>query len=174
MASKGEHVLEWSDEMELAFINIMLEKFKVTKTTSWKRPHWEEMTKEIEKQFPEAQLCWTKLRDKCARLKGTYMQFTELRNHTGMGWDADTDTIMASPDVWDMFIKRSNSVSSPKKPKKNSVNEAMLELKKLKEKVPHRFYVKVAMALADKEIRKVFMFLDEDERIEWLQDLADS
>ncbi|OWM78243.1 hypothetical protein CDL15_Pgr015062 [Punica granatum] len=258
------------------------------------------MTKEIEKQFPEAQLCWTKLRDKCARLKGTYRQFTELRNHTGVGWDADTNTIKASPDVWDMFIKksrafkafrtkgckhyillnelfssscatgalrisstnppttsfeerrlhaafisalrgkqkqyvnigegsnesddpvnvqepiisesrrrvpkrassersimqecmelcrdsfnknapetpssskRSKSVSSPEKPEKNSVNEAMLELKKLKEKVPRRFYVKAAMALADKEIRKVFMFLDEDKRIEWLQDLADS
>ncbi|PKI75435.1 hypothetical protein CRG98_004105 [Punica granatum] len=70
--------------------------------------------------------------------------------------------------------KRSKSISSPEKPEKNSVNEAMLELKNLKEKVPHRFYVKAAMALADKEIRKVFMFLDEDERIEWLQDLADS
>ncbi|OWM82575.1 hypothetical protein CDL15_Pgr002150 [Punica granatum] len=70
--------------------------------------------------------------------------------------------------------KRSKSVSSPDKPEKDSVNEAMLELKKLKEKVPRRFYVKAAMALADKEIRKVFMFLDEDERIEWLQNLADS
>ncbi|XP_031388634.1 uncharacterized protein LOC116201512 [Punica granatum] len=300
MAPKGENVLEWSDEMELAFIHIMLEVFKVTQTTSWKRSHWEEMTKEIEKQFPEAQLCWTKVRDKCARLKGTYRQFTELRNHTGVGWDADTNTIKASPDVWDMFSKknrafkafrtkgckhysllnelfssstatgalrisstnppttsseerrlhaafisasrgkqkqavnivecsdesddpvnvedpiisesrrrvskrasseksiihecmelfrdsfnkngletpsaskRSKSVSSPDKPEKDSVNEAMLELKKLKEKVPRRFYVKAAMALADKEIRKVFMFLDEDERIEWLQNLADS
>ncbi|PKI53857.1 hypothetical protein CRG98_025752 [Punica granatum] len=97
MAPKGEHVLEWSDEMELVFIHIMLEKFKVTQITSWKRPHWEEMIKEIEKQFPEAQLCWTKLRDKCARLKETYRQFTELRNHTGVGWDADTNTIKASP-----------------------------------------------------------------------------
>ncbi|OWM67136.1 hypothetical protein CDL15_Pgr000588 [Punica granatum] len=70
--------------------------------------------------------------------------------------------------------KRSKSVSSPEKPEKNSINEAMLELKKLKEKVPRRFYVKAAMALANKEIRKVFMFLDENERIEGLQDLADS
>ncbi|OWM82574.1 hypothetical protein CDL15_Pgr002149 [Punica granatum] len=109
MAPKGEHVLEWSDEMELAFIHIMLEVFKVTQTTSWKRSHWEEMTKEIEKQFPEAQLCWTKVRDKCARLKGTYRQFTELRNHTGVGWDADTNTIKASPDVWDMFSKKNRA-----------------------------------------------------------------
>ncbi|OWM68236.1 hypothetical protein CDL15_Pgr004718 [Punica granatum] len=251
------------------------------------------MTKEIEKQFPEVQLCWTKLRDKCARLKGTYRQFTKLRNHTGVRWDADMNTIKASPDknrafkvfrtkgckhyillnelfssscangalrisstnppttsseerrlhaafisasrgkqkqyvnigegsdesddlvnVQELIIsesrrrvpkgassersimqecmelfrdsfnknapetpspsKRSKSVSSPEKPEKDSVNEATLELKKLKEKVPRRFYVKAAMALANKEIRKVFMFLDEDERIEWLQDLADS
>ncbi|OWM75747.1 hypothetical protein CDL15_Pgr021912 [Punica granatum] len=300
MAPKGEHVLKWTDEMELAFIHIMLEKFKVTQTTSWKRPHWEEINKEIEKQFLEAQLCWTKVRDKCAKLKGTYKQFTELRNHTGVGWDADTNTIKANPDVWDIFIKknmafkafrtkgckhytllnelfssstaigvirisstnppttsseerwlhaafisasrgkqkqyvnigdgsdesddpvnvqdpiisesrrrvpkrassersmiqecmelfresfnkkasetpsaskRNKFVSSPEKSEKNRVEEAMLELEKLKEKVLCRLYVKAAMALADKEIRKVFMFLDEDERIEWLQDLADS
>ncbi|OWM83293.1 hypothetical protein CDL15_Pgr012774 [Punica granatum] len=40
------------------------------------------------------------------RLKGTYRQFTELRNHTEVGWDADTNTVKASPDVWDMFIKK--------------------------------------------------------------------
>ncbi|PKI74413.1 hypothetical protein CRG98_005177 [Punica granatum] len=264
--------------MELAFINIMLEKFKVTQTTSWKRPHWEEMTKEIEKQFPEVQLCWTKLRDKCARLKGTYRQFTKLRNHTGKnrafkvfrtkgckhyillnelfssscangalrisstnppttsseerrlhaafisasrgkqkqyvnigeGSDESDDLVNVQEliisesrrrvpkgassersimqECMELFrdsfnknapetpspSKRSKSVSSPEKPEKDSVNEATLELKKLKEKVPRRFYVKAAMALANKEIRKVFMFLDEDERIEWLQDLADS
>ncbi|PKI72569.1 hypothetical protein CRG98_006946 [Punica granatum] len=54
--------------------------------------------------------------------------------------------------------KRSKSVSNPEKAEKNSVNEAMLELKKLKEKVPRRFYVKAAMALADKEIRKLNIF----------------
>ncbi|OWM67919.1 hypothetical protein CDL15_Pgr010857 [Punica granatum] len=79
MTLKGEHVLEWSDEMELVFIHIMLEKFK------------------------------TKVRDKCARLKRTYKQFTKLKNHTGVGWDAGTNTIKASPDVWDMFIKKNRA-----------------------------------------------------------------
>ncbi|PKI63841.1 hypothetical protein CRG98_015825 [Punica granatum] len=38
-----------------------------------------------------------------------YKQFTKLKNHTGVGWDAGTNTIKASPDVWDMFIKKNRA-----------------------------------------------------------------
>ncbi|PKI58393.1 hypothetical protein CRG98_021211 [Punica granatum] len=36
-------------------------------------------------------------------------QFTELIQHTGVGWDGPTNTVKANPDIWDKFIKRHNN-----------------------------------------------------------------
>ncbi|PKI68007.1 hypothetical protein CRG98_011603 [Punica granatum] len=58
------------------------------------------------KQFPNEQLCSQKIKDKNTRLKRMYKQFTEMVNHTGIGWDVDTNTINESPDVRDMFINK--------------------------------------------------------------------
>ncbi|OWM75369.1 hypothetical protein CDL15_Pgr021085 [Punica granatum] len=64
MAPKGEKILEWTDQMELAFIHIMLDKLKRSRTTSWKQRDWDEMTVEMGKQFPDEQLCPRKIKDK--------------------------------------------------------------------------------------------------------------
>ncbi|PKI47151.1 hypothetical protein CRG98_032465 [Punica granatum] len=47
-----------------------------------------------------------KVKTKAQRLKTQYTQFTELIQHTGVGWDGLTNTVKASPDIWDKFIKR--------------------------------------------------------------------
>ncbi|OWM68058.1 hypothetical protein CDL15_Pgr017626 [Punica granatum] len=109
MAPKGANILEWTDQMELAFINIMFEKLKRSHTTSWKQREWDDMTVEMGKQFLDEQLYFHKIKDKCTRLKGMYKQFTELVNHTSVGWDVDTNTIKASPDVCHMFIKKNRA-----------------------------------------------------------------
>ncbi|PKI35502.1 hypothetical protein CRG98_044125 [Punica granatum] len=38
-------------------------------------------------------------------MKTQYTQFTELIQHTGVGWDGPTNTVKANPDIWDKFIK---------------------------------------------------------------------
>ncbi|OWM77343.1 hypothetical protein CDL15_Pgr016740 [Punica granatum] len=99
MALKGENILEWTDYVEFAFIHIMLEKFKRTHTTSWKQRDWVEMNVEMERQFPDVQLGFQKLQQKTTRPKTMYKQFTELLHHKPVGWDEDTNTIKASPDI---------------------------------------------------------------------------
>ncbi|OWM64894.1 hypothetical protein CDL15_Pgr028611 [Punica granatum] len=47
-----------------------------------------------------------KVKDKHQRMKTNFTRFSEIVRHTGVGWDADTNTITADPDVWDMFIKK--------------------------------------------------------------------
>ncbi|OWM71977.1 hypothetical protein CDL15_Pgr017860 [Punica granatum] len=105
MAPKGEGVLEWTEALENAFITILLEKFTRTHTTYWKARDWEQMTKELEEQFPGTSLDANKLRQKLRRLRIQYTQFTELIAHTGVGWDETTNTVKANADVWDKFIK---------------------------------------------------------------------
>ncbi|PKI70230.1 hypothetical protein CRG98_009362 [Punica granatum] len=56
MAPKGENIIDWSDEMEFAFINIMLEKLRREHTTTWKQTTWNEITVEMVNLFPDQQL----------------------------------------------------------------------------------------------------------------------
>ncbi|OWM86921.1 uncharacterized protein LOC116189307 [Punica granatum] len=109
MAPKGEGIVEWTNDLESAFIEIMLDKFERTHTSSWKGRDWEKMNKELEEQFPGVILGAEKLKQKARRLKIQYNQFTELIEHTGVGWDGLTNTVKASPDVWDKFIKRNSN-----------------------------------------------------------------
>ncbi|PKI48995.1 hypothetical protein CRG98_030582 [Punica granatum] len=63
------------------------------------------MSTELEQKFPGVTLGADKLRAKPRRMKCQYSQFTELIQHTGVGWDEQTNTVKASPDIWDKFIK---------------------------------------------------------------------
>ncbi|OWM70494.1 hypothetical protein CDL15_Pgr011970 [Punica granatum] len=219
-------IIDWSDEMEFAFINIMLEKLRRAHSTTWKKTTWKEITAEMVNLFPEQQLCLQKVKDKHQRMKTNFTRFSEIVRHTGVGWDADTNTITVDQDVWDMFAKknraykafrskgcnhydlqkqlfsssmatgalrisstdppptesytkpqpqntppsakRSKSVTSPKKPEKNSIEEALEELAKLKSTIPHSLYVKAANALLDPGARRLFMWFKEDDRHEWI------
>ncbi|XP_031379775.1 uncharacterized protein At2g29880-like [Punica granatum] len=303
MAPKGENIIiDWSDEMEFAFINIMLEKLRRSHSTTWKKTTWKEITAEMVNLFPEQQLCLQKVKDKHQRMKTNFTRFSEIVRHTGVGWDAETNTITADQDVWDMFAKknraykafrskgcnhydlqkqlfsssvatgalrisstdppptleeerrlnedflsrgkgkgkqqvdleegsddsddlvqiqaepmitesrrrapkkrlskssqmqecmdlfresytkpqpqntppsakRSKSVTSPEKPEKNSIEEALEELAKLKSRIPHSLYVKAANALLDPGARRLFMWFKEDDRQEWIMQLPHS
>ncbi|XP_031375439.1 uncharacterized protein LOC116189841 [Punica granatum] len=251
--------------------------------------------------YPDQQLCLQKVKDKHKRMKTNFTRFSELVRHIGVGWDADTNTITADQDVWDMFAKknraykafrskgcshydlqkqlfsssvpttalrissadppptleeerrlneeflsrgkgkeklhvdleegsdesddlvhvaepiitesrrrvpkrglskssqiqecmdlfresytkqqphktpplakRSKSVSSPEKPEKNSIDEGLEELAKLKSRILHSLYVKAAEALLDPTARRLFMWFKEDDRLEWIMQLPHS
>ncbi|OWM74404.1 hypothetical protein CDL15_Pgr013308 [Punica granatum] len=63
------------------------------------------MNTKLEHKFPRVTLGADKLKTKLRRLKTQYSQFTELIQHAGVGWDEQTNTVKASPDIWDKFIK---------------------------------------------------------------------
>ncbi|OWM63782.1 hypothetical protein CDL15_Pgr006044 [Punica granatum] len=109
MAPKGDGIVEWTDELESAFVDIMVDIFQRTHTSSWKMKDWEQISKELEEKFPGVILGADKVKTKAQRMKTQYTQFTELIQHTGVGWDAPTNTVKANPDIWDKFIKRHNN-----------------------------------------------------------------
>ncbi|OWM81389.1 hypothetical protein CDL15_Pgr007427 [Punica granatum] len=65
-------------------------------------------------------------------------------------------------------VKRSKSVSSPDKPKKNSIEEALDELAKLESRIPQPLFVKAGVALLDPGVRRLFMWFKEESRMEWI------
>ncbi|OWM73758.1 hypothetical protein CDL15_Pgr026862 [Punica granatum] len=50
-----------------------------------------------------------KVKDKYQRMKTNFTRFSKIVKYTGVGWDADTNTITADSDVWDMFIKKNRA-----------------------------------------------------------------
>ncbi|XP_031402619.1 uncharacterized protein At2g29880-like [Punica granatum] len=106
MAPKGDGIVEWTDELESAFVDIMVDKFQRTHTSSWKMKDWEQISRELEDKFPGVILGADKVKTKAQRMKTQYTQFIELIQHTGVGWDGPTNTVKANSDIWDKFIKR--------------------------------------------------------------------
>ncbi|OWM67752.1 hypothetical protein CDL15_Pgr017449 [Punica granatum] len=247
--------------------------------------------------FPDKQLFLHKVKDKYQRMKTNFTRFFEIVKHTGVGWDADTNTVTADSDVWDMFIKKnrayktfrskgckyydlqkqlfsssvatgalrisstdppptleeerrlneeflsrgkgkqkqhidleedsdesddpahvaqpiltesrrrvpkrsqskssqmqecmdifresftknqqdttpsakkSKSVSSPEKPEKNSIEEALNELAKLESRIPKSLFVKAGKTLLDPGSQRLFMWFKEESRMEWILQL---
>ncbi|OWM69788.1 hypothetical protein CDL15_Pgr025637 [Punica granatum] len=109
MAPKGDGIVEWTDELESAFVDILVDKFQRTHTSSWRMKDWEQISKELEEKFPGVILGGDKVKTKAQRMKTQYTQFTELIQHTGVGWDGPTNTVKANPDIWDKFIKRNSN-----------------------------------------------------------------
>ncbi|OWM78134.1 hypothetical protein CDL15_Pgr014953 [Punica granatum] len=106
MAPKGEGIVEWTNELESAFVDIIVDKFQRTHTSSWKLKDWEQISRELEEKFPSVILGADKVKTKAQKLKTQYTQLIELIQHTGVGWDGPTNTVKGSPDIWDKFIKR--------------------------------------------------------------------
>ncbi|OWM74587.1 hypothetical protein CDL15_Pgr005167 [Punica granatum] len=91
MAPKGEGIVEWTDELQSAFVDIMVDKFQRTHTSSWKLKDWEQISRELEEKFPSVILGADKVKTKAQRLKTQYTQFTELIQHTGVEGSGDSD-----------------------------------------------------------------------------------
>ncbi|OWM77463.1 hypothetical protein CDL15_Pgr016860 [Punica granatum] len=68
-------------------------------------------------------------------------------------------------------IKRSKSVSSPDKPEKNSIEEALDELAKLESRIPQPLFVKAGVALLDPGVRRLFMWFKDESQMEWILQL---
>ncbi|GMP28719.1 hypothetical protein CsSME_00004148 [Camellia sinensis var. sinensis] len=60
----------------------------------------DEMTKKVGKNYG-----LKKLKGKFARLKANYKEFVALKNHTGLGWDPITQTVIAPDDVWENYVQ---------------------------------------------------------------------
>ncbi|PKI59038.1 hypothetical protein CRG98_020606 [Punica granatum] len=157
------------------------------------------MNKELEEQFPGTSLDANKLRQKLRRLRIQYTQFTELIAHAEVGWDETTNTVKANADVWDKFIKecldmlkcnlnnrdkdinctppetkKSKSVTSPDKPAKGSIEEAMDVLNKMRPSMSIKEYLVASDRLSREEhTRRMFMCLLDDTRLPWVCSLLD-
>ncbi|OWM77458.1 hypothetical protein CDL15_Pgr016855 [Punica granatum] len=151
------------------------------------------MNTELEEQFPGVILGAMKLSQKALRLKIQYKHFTELIQHIGVGWDATTNTVrrvlmfgtslsscksvltysrLVSTEKKKEFTppesKRSKSVSSPEKPAKNNIDEAMVVLNDMKPTISLNEYLTGNGRLADETTRWLFMCYHDNARWEWL------
>ncbi|XP_058195263.1 uncharacterized protein LOC131311722 isoform X1 [Rhododendron vialii] len=107
----------WSYANEEIFLKILLDEsskeqsVNTRKTKTFNQHQWTSIHKEFTRQAPRYGYSITKMQKKFERLKAPYRLFCQLKKvHTGLGWDAELQTVTALAGVWDEIIK----VSKPK------------------------------------------------------------
>lgn len=96
----------WPDFVTKAFIDIMVDE--VTKGNMpngvFHNRTWTSMTTKLSsitnRSFKAGQL-----KAKMHRLRAMYREFYSLLQNTGFGWNAETNTVTASEEVWRNYIK---------------------------------------------------------------------
>ncbi|OWM84635.1 hypothetical protein CDL15_Pgr027422 [Punica granatum] len=85
--------------------------------------------------------------------------------------DIFRESFTKKPQETPPSAKRSKSVSSPEKPEKNSIEEALDELAKLESRIPHPLFVKAGVTFLDSGVQRLFMWFKEESRMEWILQL---
>ncbi|PKI78130.1 hypothetical protein CRG98_001458 [Punica granatum] len=182
MAPKGEGIVEWTDELESAFVDIMVDKFQRTHTSSWKLKDWEWISSELEEKFSEGYgdsdeptheaeepivtgSRW-RVRKRGSNNKSQLQELIDLYKESKVNKDKLKNS--TPPES-----KKSKSVTSPEKPAHNNIAEAMVVLNQMKGTIFVREYlVGTARITEDDRWRQAFVCMYDEARREWLHSLV--
>lgn len=101
---RNKEPISWSDENELAFVEILYERVKsnALQCSTFTRDEWGRIN--------ETMIASTKvdygidrLKGKWNRLRKIHRMFSELLAHTGVTWDPNTNKVNAAEEVWQHF-----------------------------------------------------------------------
>lgn len=96
----------WPDLLTKAFIDIMVDE--VTKGNMpngvFHSRTWTSMTARLNAATNRS-FSVKQLKQKMHRLRAMHREFSLLLQHTGFGWDAETNTVTASEEVWQNYIR---------------------------------------------------------------------
>ena len=91
----------WPPNIEKLFIQLMVEemvKGNMQKGVFHKRI-WDKILEEIIRQTKQNQK-FPQVKTKFNRLRQMHCIFSQLLQHTRLGWDAETNTVFGSDEVW--------------------------------------------------------------------------
>ncbi|KAF5448067.1 hypothetical protein F2P56_033567, partial [Juglans regia] len=96
----------WGDAMEEIFIDMLYQdalqgRLKGGKITFREHGVYAQRLTAVGKKVFDG----NQVRGKLTRLKGMQRLFTDLLSQTGMGWDPDTKTVVASDECWENAIR---------------------------------------------------------------------
>ena len=91
----------WPPNVEKLFIELMLEELMKGNMHegNFHKRIWEKILQELNKQS-NRNYRLLQLKTKFARLRQRHRIFSQLLQHTGLGWDAETNTVSGSDEVW--------------------------------------------------------------------------
>ncbi len=103
---EGDDKKEWPEKNEFSFLQLLYERVvnHPEKAPIFKPSDWEAMNKDM---FAATGVSYggDKLKAKYHRLRIKTRQFTQLLEHTGVTWDADSNIVHASEETWQHFFK---------------------------------------------------------------------
>ncbi|KAI5812602.1 hypothetical protein BZA77DRAFT_359163 [Pyronema omphalodes] len=102
---------DWSSEMTKALISVLQDHARQGKRAEngFKQASFEAATIQVNR-FPDGRgnlpnLSCTQIRTKYNTLKKEYDLFSMVKGYSGVGWNAEANTITADPTVWERIIK---------------------------------------------------------------------
>ena len=106
MATNADESKLWPDSVAKAFIDIMVDE--VTKGNMpngvFHSRTWNSMTVRLN-SMTNRSYKKEQLKAKMHRLRALYREFYLLVQHTGFGWNAETNTVTASEEVWQNYLR---------------------------------------------------------------------
>ncbi|XP_062089536.1 uncharacterized protein LOC133796072 [Humulus lupulus] len=96
----------WPEAIESYFISLLYEEAKKgLQTTTLDKKRWLKIEKDIFNSFGK-RYKMPQLKYKFNRLRKAHRGFSHLLEQTGMGWDPQTNTVTASDEVRDTYLKK--------------------------------------------------------------------
>ena len=91
----------WHSTIEKLFIQLMVDEMMKGNMREgvMHRRGWDNILEELKKQTKRYYKL-EQLKTKFNRLRQRHRVFSQLLQHTGLGWDAETNTVTASDEVW--------------------------------------------------------------------------
>ncbi|KAM7275866.1 hypothetical protein ACFE04_017732 [Oxalis oulophora] len=112
-----EDVKEWPDQNETTFLQILWERIQDDPSAtppSIRSGIWEAIDDQLFLSVGDRYGA-EKLRGKYNRLRIKYRHFLELLDHADVQYDQTSNTIFASDEIWQMFIKKHGNFKALKK-----------------------------------------------------------
>ncbi|XP_062100697.1 L10-interacting MYB domain-containing protein-like [Humulus lupulus] len=96
----------WPEAIESHYIGLLYEEAKKgLQTTALDTKGWLKIENDIFNSFGKRYKT-PQLKSKFNRLRKTHREFSHLLEQIGMGWDPQTNTVTASDEVWDTYLKK--------------------------------------------------------------------
>ena len=101
----NDDIALWPLPIEHEFIHLLHEEAKKgLQTSTLDKKSWVAIDNVIFSKYGKRYTV-PKLKSKYNRLRKLHREFAKLLEHTGMGWDPNTNTVHAPAEVWDAYLK---------------------------------------------------------------------
>ncbi|POO00740.1 Myb/SANT-like domain containing protein, partial [Trema orientale] len=96
----------WGPTVEKILIDIMVDQVNTgnMRNGQFSSNTWSKILEKLQSKS-QRMFSMKQVKQKYNRLRTKYREFTELLKQTGFGWDRETNTVTATEEIWQNYIR---------------------------------------------------------------------